>query len=110
MCLLVQYSLESTLSIFSLAIHLSILVKSCCKSFKIILSVMFDNVLVEKSNWSFVKCFIHGMPPILLVVVWCGVYKFVWIYGICMFFVSAFFSKFVCFFIISYVCVCPDFI
>ena len=105
MCLLVQHSLESALSMSSLATHLSILGKIVAT-----ISIMFNDVFLKKSNWAFVRCFCLGLPPIFLVIIWCGMYKFVWAYGIDMLLFSSFFSKFVCFFIAFNISVCLYFI
>ena len=92
MCLLVQYSLNRSLSMSPLVIHLSMLGKSVAIISKLYFFVMFDDMFFKESDWAFVWCFIHGMPPIFLVVIWGGVCKFVWIHGICVSFFYPFFS------------------
>ena len=103
---LVQYSLNSSLSISSLAIHLSILGNFVVITSKLYFFIMFNDMFFKESNWTFVGCFIHRVLPIFLVIIWCKVCKFVWIYGIDVFF----FGKFVCCFIAFNVSVCSYFI
>ena len=77
---------------------------------RFIFSIKFNDVFFKKSYRAFVKSFGHRMPPIFLVVVWCGVSKFVWSYCIDMFFTSTFFGKLVCFFISFDISICLYFI
>ena len=59
MCLFVQYSLDSSLSMSSLTIHLSILVNFVAITSKLYFFVMFNDMFFKKSNWTFVRCCIH---------------------------------------------------
>ena len=73
MSLLLQYSLDSSLSMSLLAIYLSIL-ENCVAIFsKLYFSIMFNDMFFKESNWAFVRCFIQRVPPIFLVIIWCRV-------------------------------------
>ena len=82
-----------------LAIHLSILRNNIAIISRLFLKSNFMTCFFKKSYETFVGSFYHEMPPILMIVIWCGMCKFMWSYGIIVFFLSAFFGKSVYFFI-----------
>ena len=79
----------------SLAIHLSIVRNYVAITYRL----YFLSYIFKKSYRAFVRCFYYEVRPIFLVVIWCGMCKFVWPYGISVFFFYTFFSKLICFYI-----------